>query len=168
MSALTLSPSRKRPHTDDTTPSNDGPIPEAMQTSAVSDAASTPLSSARSQSDMGEVQTTVSNSATAIVPQGSATKKRRKLTAEEKEQQRLDREAKDKAKQERKEKAEEEKRIKDKAAAERREQAEEKKRAKEQEQARKDQEKAKREEERAKKERVRHRKLDNGTLANPS
>ncbi|KAF2754846.1 hypothetical protein EJ05DRAFT_135488 [Pseudovirgaria hyperparasitica] len=155
MSAQSLSPPRKRPHPDE------GPIPVETPTrdaTVIVDLSGdeSPLSSVPSLllQDASENLSASAASGANDIATTKQPQKRRKLTPAEKEQQRLDKEAKDKAREatkaqkelaqkEKKEKLEEERRTRDEAARAKKEQLEEKRRAKELEQARKDEEKAK-------------------------
>jgi chromatin assembly factor 1 subunit A len=179
MAEVALSPPRKRQYPDDldnvdiaTTP-----VKGPMDSSIASDSHSTPLSSVLSEPPPSPILLSSSHPlklalAATDSRQGSEAPpaKKRKLTPEEKERMRLEKEAKEKARQEakaqkeeerklkeeerkikeeakkeKKEKADEERRVKEEALRAKREQLEEKKRAKELEQAKKDEEKAKKE-----------------------
>jgi chromatin assembly factor 1 subunit A len=173
MPTLPCSPSRKRPLEDET---NDiasinaivTPSKAIIDSSTVSDAHSTPLSSVPSQlspppSSAPPLLVNESELAIPIHSSIGPSAKRRKLTFAEKEQARIEKEAKQKAKEEaraireaerlskeqakkeKQEQIEEERRQKEEARKEKREQQEEKKRLKEVEQARKDEEKTKKE-----------------------
>lgn len=141
--------------------------PRAARASSIeSDTVSTPLSSAPSHSALDAVALPMQPNFTSKMSSQEPAPppaKRRKITVEEKEQIRLEKIAKDKArdeakaqreeerrakdeeKKQKKEKAEEERRTKEEAARAKREQREEMKRVKELEQSKKEEEKLKKE-----------------------
>ncbi|KAF2106622.1 chromatin assembly factor 1 subunit A-domain-containing protein [Lophiotrema nucula] len=147
--SITLSQPQKRPFDDEVTVSTPTKAPPSSASPL-----STPLTVLSTVPSPSKQANSVTSDAPASssTPSGTQPAKRRKLTEKEKEEKRLEQEAKDKAKAEKKAKKEEEQRAKDEEKCRKNEEREEKKRAKELAQQHKEEDKRKKEEEKHKKE----------------